>query len=144
MSCSGCRIRSSVFRSQSPAVTALIGTPPYGPKHKIFNGKAKDGVLPLSSPDEMSYRQHTYFSQAAEMAGARYIATGRYWELSMQKFEKLPLHGKDNMTPSVQGSYLSALTIFRFLARTSPDLAVWAPKKLPPQQAEQLRMIASQ
>lgn len=62
----------------------------------------------------------TSYRNAALEADARLYAAGEAWQAAWDVDPMLPLYGPDEFHPSVMGSYLAALTIYRGLTGRSP------------------------
>lgn len=60
------------------------------------------------------------YRNAALEADARLYAAGEAWQAAWEADPTLPLYGPDEFHPSVMGSYLAALTIYRGLTGRSP------------------------
>jgi hypothetical protein len=60
------------------------------------------------------------YRTAAEAAGAELYAAGEAWQAAWSTDPDLPLYGPDDVHPSVMGSYLAALTIYRGLTGRDP------------------------
>ena len=60
------------------------------------------------------------YHTAAEEARAELYAVGEAWLAAWEADPDLPLYGPDGVHPSVMGSYLAALTIYRGIAGREP------------------------
>lgn len=60
------------------------------------------------------------YSTAAEQAAAELFRAGEAWQAAWDIDPDLPLYGPDEFHPSVMGSYLAALTIYRGLTGREP------------------------
>jgi len=60
------------------------------------------------------------YRTAAEAAGAELYEAGVAWQAALRADPDLPLYGPDEVHPSVMGSYLAALTIYRGLTGREP------------------------
>jgi hypothetical protein len=60
------------------------------------------------------------YRTAAEVAGAELYAAGEAWQAAWSTDPDLPLYGPDGIHPSVMGSYLAALAIYRGMMENEP------------------------
>jgi lysophospholipase L1-like esterase len=79
----------------------------------------------------------------ADQADARVIDTCAVWERIHAAHPRLPLY-EDGNHPTVAGSYISALMIYRFLSGGSVERATYLPDGVDAQAAEPIKRIASQ
>lgn len=95
-------------RTWADAVRARGGTPAL---YMVWPERAR-----LSALDDviLSYRT------AAEEADAELYAAGEAWQAAWEADPDLPLYGPDDFHPSVMGTYLAALTIYRGITGRAP------------------------
>lgn len=60
------------------------------------------------------------YRRAAEAAGAELYEAGEAWRAAWSTDPDLPLYGPDDVHPSVMGSYLAALAIYRGMMESEP------------------------
>lgn len=98
-------------RVWADAIVAQGGTPAL---YMVWPERAR---LDVFDDVVVSYRT------AAEEADADLYAAGEAWQAAWDADPDLPLYGDDDFHPSVMGTYLAALTIYRGLTgRTPPSL----------------------
>jgi hypothetical protein len=95
-------------RTWADAIRARGGTPAL---YMVWPERARLNVL-----DDviLSYRT------AAEEADAELYAAGEAWKAAWNADPDLPLYGDDDFHPSVMGTYLAALTIYRGVTGRAP------------------------
>jgi len=79
----------------------------------------------------------------ADQADAKVIDTCATWERIHAAHPRLPLY-EDGNHPTITGSYISALMIYRFLSGGSVEQATYLPDGVNAQTAEPIKRIASQ
>jgi hypothetical protein len=90
------------------AIRAVNATPAL---YMVWPERARINVFPDVI---LSYRT------AAEQAAAELYPVGEAWQTAWDTDPDLPLYGPDEFHPSVMGSYLGALTIYRGLTGREP------------------------
>lgn len=89
----------------------------------------------LSAFDSVS----TSYRSAAQQAAARLYPVGDAWQAAWLRDPTLALYGPDDFHPSVMGSYLAALVIYRGITgRDPPSLDIG----IPPQSEATLQAAA--
>jgi hypothetical protein len=96
-------------------------------------------VTRLSFFDDVSQS----YRNAAEAADAGLYPAGEAWRAAWNEDASLRLYGDDGYHPSVLGSYLAALTIYRGLTQRSV-IGLPAPAGIPPDVAALLQRAAEQ
>lgn len=71
--------------------------------------------------------------------GAGLMNSGRAWRIVSSAEPSIPLDREDGVHPTLQGSYLSALTIFTCLSGKNDFAAPYVPWGLPQEQADRIR-----
>jgi hypothetical protein len=113
------------------ARTALIVNWNYGPE--IFRGEPAGAMEAFDQAIQRDYRA------LADRAGAGLINSAVAWQIISSVEPSIPLYKEDGNHPTLQGSYLSALTVLACLTGTDDLSATYAPWGLRQEQAALIR-----
>jgi hypothetical protein len=115
---------------QSGARTALIVNWNYGPE--LFRDQTAEAI---EAHDQIIQRD---YQALANKTGARLMNSGVAWRILSSAEPSIPLY-TDGNHPSLQGSYLSALTIYACLTETEDFAATYAPSGVRQDEAARIR-----
>jgi hypothetical protein len=115
---------------QRGARTALIVNWNYGPE--LFRDQTAEAIEAHDQTIQQDYQA------LADQTGAGLMNSGVAWRILSSAEPSIPLY-KDGNHPSLQGSYLSALTVFACLTGTDDFTATYAPWGLGQKQAARIR-----
>lgn len=116
---------------QRGARTALIVNWNYGPQ--VFVNPTAEVIEENDRAMQRDYRE------LADETGAGLMNSGLAWRIVSSAEPSIQLDREDGVHPTLQGSYLSALTIFACLSGTDDFAATYAPWGLPQEQAARIR-----
>ena len=97
----------------------------------------------LKNPDYSYQRFHNETNKLAKKLNAGVAPAGDYWYFAQQQYPELVLYGADGSHPAVEGTFLSALVLYRYFTGHSPAATTYTPPGVPEDHAKTLRIIAS-
>jgi hypothetical protein len=116
---------------QHSARTALIVNWNYAPH--VFKDPRPEVIEAYDRAMQRDYRE------LADRTGAGMMNSGLAWRIVSSTEPSIPLDRDDGVHPTLQGSYLSALTVFACLTGTDDFAVTYAPWGLPHEQAARIR-----
>lgn len=119
------------------AKTLIYGTWPRRAGDDVYAAGSQ-----LSSPQQMQADINAHYLAAARRAQTGYVAVGDYF-VEGAGVSGLPLYAQDLSHPSLEGSYLAALLLYRCLSGRMPDALTWQPAAMDASHAAGLRALAS-
>jgi hypothetical protein len=125
--------------SKAGAAVLLYGTWPRRAGDAIYKQSAA-----LQSPEDMQGYIDRHYALAAQSSGAQYLPVGNYRLRAVRQNPSLYLYENDGSHPNLQGSYFSALVLYRAISGNSPVQAAWAPDGMAAGEANALRAAASE
>jgi hypothetical protein len=108
---------------QRGARTTLIVNWNYGPQ--VFKDQPSEAI---EAYDRAIQADH---QALADRTGAGLVNSGLAWRIVSSAEPSIPLDREDGVHPTLQGSYLSALTVFACLTGTDDFAVTYAPRELP-------------
>lgn len=81
--------------------------------------------------------------KVAAAAKAGVIPVSDFWMYTSENAPDLELYDPDGSHPSAQGSFLTALTLYRYLTGKSPLETAYKPREITKAQADRMRRIAA-
>ncbi len=86
---------------------------------------------------------HGYSKALAKKEGMSLAPVGNYWMVAMEKNPDINLYAPDGSTPSLEGSYLTALVIYKTLVDNTLDDITYIPQGMSEETKDALIAIAS-
>ncbi|PZP56388.1 MAG: hypothetical protein DI586_03860 [Micavibrio aeruginosavorus] len=121
----------------------VVSTWPRKAGHEFYSRKSKPGFAAVTNPAAMANRLHRFYSGQSTKLKIDFLPLGEYWHYAMVNYPEIDLYQDDGSHPSLEGSYLYALLMYRKISGRLPMKDIWSPEGISRNEKNILIHIAS-